>query len=77
VTVIRGEADIYLHCGGRCEWDSAASVALAQAFGLYCSRIDGSPLVCNQADVCMPDLLNSRKGHAANMLARVREVACG
>jgi 3'(2'), 5'-bisphosphate nucleotidase len=74
MAVIRGEADIYLHSGGQYEWDSAAPVAVAQAFGLHCSRIDGSPLVYNQADVYMPDLLICRKEHAADVLERVRTV---
>ncbi|OYX15830.1 MAG: 3'(2'),5'-bisphosphate nucleotidase CysQ, partial [Sphingomonadales bacterium 32-67-7] len=50
MAVIRGEADIYLHSGGQYEWDSCAPVAVALAHGLHCSRIDGSPLVYNQAD---------------------------
>ncbi len=74
MAVIRGEADIYLHSGGQYEWDSAAPVAVAQAFGLHCSRIDGSPLVYNQADVYMPDLLICRKEHAAEVLAKVRNI---
>ena len=57
MAVVRGEADIYLHSGGQYEWDSAAPVAVAAAFGLHCSRIDGSPLVYNCRDVYMPDLL--------------------
>jgi len=60
MAVVRGEADIYLHSGGQYEWDSAAPVAVAHAHGLHCSRIDGSPLVYNQADVYMPDLLICR-----------------
>ena len=57
MAVVRGEADIYLHSGGQYEWDSAAPVAVAAAFGLHCSRIDGSPLVYNCRNVYMPDLL--------------------
>ena len=74
MAVIRGEADIYLHSGGQYEWDSAAPVAVAAAYGLHWSRIDGSPLVYNQADVYMPDLLICRKEHAADLLARVQQV---
>ena len=60
MAVVRGEAEIYLHTGGQYEWDSCAPVAVALAHGLHCSRIDGSPLVYNQADVYMPDLLICR-----------------
>ena len=75
MAIVRGEADIYLHSGGQYEWDSCAPVAVALAHGLHCSRIDGSPLVYNQADVYMPDLLICRKEHAERVLADVRELA--
>jgi 3'(2'), 5'-bisphosphate nucleotidase len=55
--VIRGEYDAYVHAGGQYEWDSAAPVAVARAAGLHASRIDGSALVYNQADVSIPDIL--------------------
>jgi 3'(2'), 5'-bisphosphate nucleotidase len=57
MAIVRGEAEIYLHTGGQFEWDSCAPAAVAAAHGLHISRIDGSPLVYNQADVYMPDLL--------------------
>ena len=44
---------------------------MALAHGLHCSRIDGSPLVYNQADVYMPDLLICRKEHPERVLAEV------
>ena len=75
MAVVRGEADIYLHSGGQYEWDSCAPVALALAHGLHASRIDGSPLVYNQADVYMPDLLICRKNHAAMVLTAVADLS--
>lgn len=74
MAVIRGEADIYLHTGGQYEWDSCAPVAVALAHGLHASRIDGSPLVYNQADTYMPDLLICRKDHAGMVLAQVAAI---
>jgi 3'(2'), 5'-bisphosphate nucleotidase len=74
MAILRGEADIYLHSGGQYEWDSCAPVAVALAHGLHCSRIDGSPLVYNQADVYMPDLLICRKEHAQRVLAEVAAI---
>ncbi len=68
MAVIRGEADIYLHTGGQYEWDSCAPAAVALAYGLHASRVDGSPLVYNQRDVYMPDLLICRKEHARLVL---------
>ena len=57
MAVVLGEAEVYLHSGGQYEWDSMAPVAVARAHGLHCSRIDGSPLVYNQKDTYLPDLL--------------------
>jgi 3'(2'), 5'-bisphosphate nucleotidase len=74
MAIIRGEADIYLHSGGQYEWDSAAPVAVAQAHGLHCSRIDGSPLRYNNADVYMPDLLIARQGHAEQTLGLLQQL---
>lgn len=75
MAVILGQADIYLHTGGQYEWDSCAPAAVALAHGLHASRIDGSPLVYNQADTYMPDLLICRKEHADMVLAKVAEVS--
>lgn len=71
MAVVRGEAEIYLHSGGQYEWDSCAPAAVAQAYGLHCSRIDGSPLVYNQRDTYMPDLLICRPEWAERVLAEV------
>lgn len=71
MAVVRGEADIYLHTGGQYEWDSCAPVAVALAHGLHATRVDGSPLVYNQSDTWMPDLLICRPEHAATVLAEV------
>ena len=55
--VVLGAADVYAHSGGQYEWDSAAPVAVAIAAGLHASRLDGSPLVYNNPDPFLPDLL--------------------
>jgi 3'(2'), 5'-bisphosphate nucleotidase len=60
MAVVLGEAEVYLHSGGQYEWDSCAPVAVAKAHGLHCSRIDGSPLLYNQQDTYLPDLLICR-----------------
>ena len=69
MAVVLGEADIYLHAGGQYAWDNAAPVAVAQAAGLHCSRIDGSPLVYNLADTYVPDLLICRSEWVARVMA--------
>jgi len=68
MAVARGEADIYLHTGGQYEWDSCAPAAVAAAYGLHISRVDGSPLIYNQKDVYMPDLLICRPEWTAKIL---------
>jgi 3'(2'), 5'-bisphosphate nucleotidase len=67
--VVQGLADVYVHAGGQYEWDSAAPVAVARAAGLYTSRLDGSPLRYNQADVLLPDLIVCRPELADAVLA--------
>jgi len=74
MAVVRGEAEIYLHSGGQYEWDSCAPVAVARAHGLHCSRIDGSPMVYNQQDTYLPDLLICRPEWADKVLALVADL---
>jgi 3'(2'), 5'-bisphosphate nucleotidase len=72
--VVGGEADAYIHGGGFYEWDTAAPVAVARAAGFYASRIDGSALAYNQADLLMPDILVCRPALAGALLQAIREV---
>jgi 3'(2'), 5'-bisphosphate nucleotidase len=72
MAILLGQADIYLHSGGQYEWDSCAPAAVALGWGLHVSRIDGSPLVYNQEDVYMPDLLICRTEHAELVLREVK-----
>lgn len=71
MAVVRGEAEIYLHTGGQYEWDSCAPVAVALAHGLHATRVDGTPLRYNQADLYLPDLLICRPEWAERVLALV------
>jgi 3'(2'), 5'-bisphosphate nucleotidase len=74
MAVVRGEAEIYLHSGGQYEWDNCAPVAVAAAAGLHVSRIDGSPLIYNQADTYLPDLLICRQEWAKRVLDAVAAI---
>lgn len=74
MAVVRGEAEIYLHTGGQYEWDSCAPAAVALAHGMHCSRVDGSPLIYNQQDTYMPDLLICRREWAERVLAEVAKL---
>jgi 3'(2'), 5'-bisphosphate nucleotidase len=72
--VISGEVDAYVHGGGFYEWDTAAPVAVARAAGFHASRIDGSALAYNQADLLMPDILVCRPAVAGVLLQAIREI---
>ncbi|MGO1949215.1 MAG: 3'(2'),5'-bisphosphate nucleotidase CysQ [Mycobacteriaceae bacterium] len=69
VSVLLGDNDAYVHAGGQYEWDNAAPVGVCEAAGLFCSRLDGSPLVYNNEDTYLPDLLICRPDIAEDILA--------
>ena len=68
MAVVRGLVDVYVHAGGQYEWDSAAPVAVAAAAGLHVSRANGEPLVYNNADPYLPDLVVCRPELADHVL---------
>lgn len=72
MAVVRGEADIYLHTGGQYEWDNCAPVAVAQAAGLHCSRIDGTPMRYNLPNPYLPDLLICRPELVHDIMAALK-----
>jgi 3'(2'), 5'-bisphosphate nucleotidase len=72
MAVVLGLVDAYAHAGGMYEWDSAAPVAVAQSAGLWCSRLDGSPLRYNERDPWLPDLLVCRPELAETCLRALR-----
>ena len=71
MSVVRGEADAYVHAGGQYEWDSAAPVAVARSHGLHASRVDGTPLVYNRPDPLLPDLVVCRPELADEVVAAI------
>lgn len=72
ISVVRDLTDAYVHAGGQYQWDNAAPVAVAGSAGLHCSRVDGSPLVYNQADTSLPDLIVCRPELADPIIDFVR-----
>jgi 3'(2'), 5'-bisphosphate nucleotidase len=72
LAVVRGEVDAYVHAGGMYQWDSAAPVAVARAAGLTTCRLDGSPLVYNEPEPWLPDLVVCRPELAEPILAAAR-----
>ena len=68
MAVVRDEADIYPHSGGQYVWDNCAPAAVALAAGLWCTRLDGSPLRYDSPDPLLPDLLVCRAELADRVL---------
>jgi 3'(2'), 5'-bisphosphate nucleotidase len=46
---------------------------VALGAGLHASRLDGSALVYNQADTCLPDLLIARPEYAERVVGYCRQ----
>jgi 3'(2'), 5'-bisphosphate nucleotidase len=46
---------------------------VALGAGLHASRLDGAPLVYNQADTCIPDLVIARPEYAAPVVGFCRQ----
>ena len=69
MAIVSGFADLYYHAGGQHEWDNCAPAAVALGAGLHASRLDGSALLYNQPDTCIPDLVIGRPDLAARVLA--------
>jgi hypothetical protein len=72
MSVVRDVADAYVHAGDQYQWDNAAPVAVARAAGLHCSRVDGSPIVYNEDDTTLPDLIVCRPELADRIVEFVR-----
>ena len=72
--VLQGSVDAYVHSGGQYEWDSAAPVAVAHAYGAYAARLDGSTLLYNQPDPWLPDLVVCRPELSGEILDALRPV---
>lgn len=73
--VVRGQVDAYVHAGGQYQWDSAAPVAVARAAGLHTSRLDGTPLVYNDPDPYLPDLVVCRPEVRDALLDAIRSLS--
>jgi 3'(2'), 5'-bisphosphate nucleotidase len=72
MSVVRGDADAYIHAGGQWEWDSAAPAGVVAAAGMHASRLDGSELIYNQPHPYLPDLLMCRSELAGPLLGAIR-----
>jgi 3'(2'), 5'-bisphosphate nucleotidase len=68
--VVRGDAIAYVHEGGMNEWDAAAPVGVALAYGLHASTLRGEAIRFNQRDVVLREgLIICAKDVAKKILA--------
>lgn len=72
MSLVRGDADAYIHAGGQWEWDSAAPAGVVLAAGMHASRLDGSELIYNRPDPYLPDFLMCRPELADVLLGAIR-----
>jgi 3'(2'), 5'-bisphosphate nucleotidase len=72
MSVVRGDADAYVHAGGQWEWDSAAPAGVILAAGMHASRLDGSEMIYNRPDPYLPDFLMCRAELADLLLGAIR-----
>lgn len=72
MSVVRGDADAYIHAGGQWEWDSAAPAGVVLAAGMHASRLDGSELIYNRPHPYLPDLLMCRPELAGPLLDAIQ-----
>jgi 3'(2'), 5'-bisphosphate nucleotidase len=72
MSVVRGDADAYIHAGGQWEWDSAAPAGVILAAGMHASRLDGSEMIYNRPDPYLPDFLMCRAELADLLLGAIR-----
>ncbi len=73
--VLMGHVDAYVHGGGQYEWDSAAPVSVARAGGFWASRVDSTPLVYNQPNPWLPDLVVAHPQIAGTLVAALQTVS--
>jgi 3'(2'), 5'-bisphosphate nucleotidase len=76
MSILRNEADAFVHSTGHWEWDLAAPVCVALANGLHASRITGAPLLFNQSKPIVPDVLICRTSEAEQMISQLSRIRC-
>jgi len=75
LAVVRGEALAYVHEGGLNEWDAAAPIGVALAYGLHVSDLRGHAILFNLRDVVLHGgLVLCRPEYAAAILQITRQV---
>lgn len=71
MSILRGEADAYIHSGGQFEWDNCAPVGVVRKAGVHASRLDGSDFVYNTESCRVDDLVICRPEYRDALLSEI------
>ncbi|MFY9330370.1 MAG: 3'(2'),5'-bisphosphate nucleotidase CysQ [Candidatus Nanopelagicales bacterium] len=73
--ILCGRADAYVHDTGFWEWDVAAPLAIAHAYGLTASHIDGRPVEFNAPHPYVTDLIVGNPGVVSELQVAMIEAS--
>jgi 3'(2'), 5'-bisphosphate nucleotidase len=73
--ILCGRADAYVHDTGFWEWDVAAPLAIAHAYGLTASHIDGRPVEFNSPHPYVTDLIVGNPGVVSELQVAMVEAS--
>ncbi len=71
--ILSGRAEAYVHDTGFWEWDVAAPLSVAHAYGLAARHIDGEPIAFNKAHPYVTDLVVGHPGIASALQSAMAE----
>jgi 3'(2'), 5'-bisphosphate nucleotidase len=73
--ILSGRAEAYVHDTGFWEWDVAAPLAVAHAYGLTATHMDGSPIAFNRPRPYVTDLVVGLPALVVDLRAAMAEAA--
>lgn len=73
--ILSGRAEAYVHDTGFWEWDVAAPLAVAHAYGLTATHLDGSPVAFNAPRPYVTDLIVGLPALVVDVQAAMSEAA--
>jgi 3'(2'), 5'-bisphosphate nucleotidase len=73
--ILSGRAEAYVHDTGFWEWDVAAPLAVAHAYGLTATHMDGSPIAFNRPHPYVTDLVVGLPALVVDLRAAMAEAA--
>lgn len=73
--ILSGRAEAYVHDTGFWEWDVAAPLSVAHAYGLTATHLDDAPIAFNQPRPYVTDLVVGLPSLVVDLQAAMREAA--